>query len=186
MQCSAKNIGVASVFSLVQTGQNHPSQSPGQWWGGEDKRNKSWCPVQPNRLTLWSADDIYDLVNTVYVVLIDFSPCHRSIYMLGFCNIIQKKWLDQLLFISWSFKAYMNQIFYLIQTISDLFFFYTLSYIYNNKKCNPCACDEYLINLEMITGIRKKSFFMLKYSRESLTFHFFLWILNIFVILMCG
>lgn len=148
-------------------------QSPGQWWGGEDKRNKSWCPVQPNRLTLWSADDIYDLVNTVYVVLIDFSPCHRSIYMLGFCNIIQKKWLDQLLFISWSFKAYMNQIFYLIQTISDLFFFYTLSYIYNNKKCNPCACDEYLINLEMITGIRKKSFFMLKYSRESLTFHIF-------------
>lgn len=64
---------------------------PGQWWGGEDRRNKSWCPVQLNRLTLWSADDIYDSVNTVYVVLIDFSPCHRSIYMLGFCTIIQKK-----------------------------------------------------------------------------------------------
>lgn len=67
--------------------------NPGQWWGGEDRRNKSWCPVQLNRLTLWSADDIYDSVNTVYVVLIDFSPCHRSIYMLGFCTIIQKKWL---------------------------------------------------------------------------------------------
>lgn len=95
---------------------------PGQWWGGEDRRNKSWCPVQLNRLTLWSADDIYDSVNTVYVVLIDFSPCHRSIYMLGFCTIIQKKWLFyQLLYISWSFKSYMNQISKFKQ-FSDLFF----------------------------------------------------------------
>lgn len=115
---------------------------PGQWWGGEDRRNKSWCPVQLNRLTLWSADDIYDSVNTVYVVLIDFSPCHRSIYMLGFCTIIQKK----MAFLPTSLHFLIIQSIHesdiQIQTVFRLIFFYSLSYI--KTKCNVCAYDEYI------------------------------------------
>lgn len=137
---------------------------PGQWWGGEDRRNKSWCPVQLNRLTLWSADDIYDSVNTVYVVLIDFSPCHRSIYMLGFCTIIQKKWLFyQLLYISWSFKAYMNQISKFKQ-FSDLFF---STHFLKLKKNEMCV---HMMNIFLKMIIRKKCFLMLKY-RESRTYY---------------
>lgn len=114
---------------------------PGQWWGGEDRRNKSWCPVQLNRLTLWSADDIYDSVNTVYVVLIDFSPCHRSIYMLGFCTIIQKNgFLPTSLHFLIIQSIHESDI--QIQTVFRLIFFYSLSYI--KTKCNVCAYDEYI------------------------------------------
>lgn len=117
--------------------------NPGQWWGGEDRRNKSWCPVQLNRLTLWSADDIYDSVNTVYVVLIDFSPCHRSIYMLGFCTIWHTK---KKAFLPTSLHFLIIQSIHesdiQIQTVFRLIFFYSLSYI--KTKCNVCAYDEYI------------------------------------------
>lgn len=115
---------------------------PGQWWGGEDRRNKSWCPVQLNRLTLWSADDIYDSVNTVYVVLIDFSPCHRSIYMFGFLYHHTKK----MAFLPTSLHFLIIQSIHesdiQIQTVFRLIFFYSLSYI--KTKCNVCAYDEYI------------------------------------------
>lgn len=115
--------------------------NPGQWWGGEDRRNKSWCPVQLNRLTLWSADDIYDSVNTVYVVLIDFSPCHRSIYMLGFCTIIQKKCLFTNFFTFPDHSKY-TWIRYPNSNSFQTYFFLHIFYI--KKKCNVCACDEYI------------------------------------------
>lgn len=130
--------------------------NPGQWWGGEDRRNKSWCPVQLNRLTLWSADDIYDSVNTVYVVLIDFSPCHRSIYMLGFCTIIQKNGFFTNFFTFPDHSKY-TWIRYPNSNSFQTYFFLLIMCVH-------------MMNIFLKMIIRKKCFLMLKY-RESRTYY---------------
>lgn len=150
---------------------------PGQWWGGEDRRNKSWCPVQLNRLTLWSADDIYDSVNTVYVVLIDFSPCHRSIYMLGFCTIIQKNgFLPTSLHFLIIQSIHESDI--QIQTVFRLIFFYTFFILI--KKNVMCV---HVMNIFFKMIISKKYFPYVKIQRKYDLLHSFLrefWILFFF------
>lgn len=151
--------------------------NPGQWWGGEDRRNKSWCPVQLNRLTLWSADDIYDSVNTVYVVLIDFSPCHRSIYMLGFCTIIQKNgFLPTSLHFLIIQSIHESDI--QIQTVFRLIFFYTFFILI--KKNVMCV---HVMNIFFKMIISKKYFPYVKIQRKYDLLHSFLrefWILFFF------